>query len=95
MLYAFPIFLVIRFMHPRFLAHLRNVAWYGAAWLLLILLCYQAFTDASSLGDFGVFTQRAYMGRHIAGVARTAVPVRISAGRSHFGSGDDGNSGQR
>jgi PAS domain S-box-containing protein len=44
MLYAFPIFLVIRFVYPHMLARLRNMVWFGAGWLLLILLCYQAFT---------------------------------------------------
>ncbi len=50
MLYAFPIFLVIRFVHPRLLARLRNIAAYGAAWFLLILLCYQAFTTPAVWG---------------------------------------------
>lgn len=50
MLYAFPIFLVIRFVHPRMLARVRHVVWYGAAWLLLILLCYQVFTTPVNWG---------------------------------------------
>jgi PAS domain S-box-containing protein len=44
MMYAFPILLVIRLLHMRVLNRVRRLVWYGAAWLLLILLCYQLFT---------------------------------------------------
>lgn len=43
MMYAFPILLVIRFVHDRALERLRSLAVYGLAWFLLILLCYQIF----------------------------------------------------
>ncbi|MBD3324535.1 hypothetical protein GF339_08115, partial [candidate division KSB3 bacterium] len=36
MLYAFPIFVVLRSVHTRFLDRLRNPVWYGAAWFLLL-----------------------------------------------------------
>jgi PAS domain S-box-containing protein len=50
MLYAFPAFLVIRTAHKRLLDRLRSPVWYGLAWLLMILLCYQLFNTPAPWG---------------------------------------------
>lgn len=50
MLYAFPIMLVIRFVHTRFLSRIRSMLMYGVAWLLLILACYQVFSTPAIWG---------------------------------------------
>jgi PAS domain S-box-containing protein len=58
MMYMLPILVVIRTVYKHFLNRLRSLTWYGAAWLLMILLCYQIFTTPAIWG-FMAFLQDA------------------------------------
>lgn len=50
MLYALPTMVTIRSIHKWILNRLHAPVWYGLAWLLLILGCYQAFTTPAVWG---------------------------------------------
>lgn len=43
MMYAFPVFLIIRTMRKYVFDRLRTLVWYGVVWFLMILICYQLF----------------------------------------------------
>jgi len=58
MMYALPTLLTIRVVHQRVLNRLRTLPWYGVAWLLLILACYQAFTTPAIWGFLAYFDDK-------------------------------------
>ncbi|MBN1487845.1 MAG: PAS domain-containing protein [Anaerolineae bacterium] len=59
MLYAFPTLLLMRVLNKYWLSRLRSLVWYGVAWLLVILLCYQLFTTPVVWGFLAYLNGRA------------------------------------